>query len=61
MIKWYRKKIEQKLEDCCQEVLGLVDRLVAQVAGRDDSAHVFFLKMRADYNRYMCEFVAGER
>ncbi len=62
MIRWYRRKIEQKLDENCKEVLAIVEKLVQKTKGSPDiETQVFFTKMIADYNRYMCEFVDGER
>lgn len=62
VIKWYRKKIETKLEENCREILKIIDQLMKRTKGsKDVESQVFFTKMTADYNRYMCEFVDGEK
>lgn len=57
MIEWYRNKVAQKLDDCCKEVLSLVENLQKEAEKISNvSAQIFLLKMKADYCRYMCEF-----
>lgn len=61
LIKMYRKKIENELADICQEALDLIKNdLIPKVKTIPD-AKVFYLKMRGDYYRYLCEFSFGER
>lgn len=62
VIKWYRKKIEVKLEENCREILKIIEQLIKRTkSGKDVESQVFFTKMIADYNRYMCEFVDGDK
>ena len=59
LINQYRKMIETELHEICDRVLKLlVDVLIpnSQVA----EAKVFYMKMRGDYYRYLCEFTSGE-
>jgi 14-3-3 protein epsilon len=53
----YRIRVENELETICKEVLALLESRLLQV-GRTGSeeAAVFYLKMTADYYRYMSEF-----
>lgn len=54
-IKWYRKLIENELMGECQGILDLLDR--PQFKKNDNAeAEIFHLKMKGDYNRYLCEF-----
>jgi len=51
--------IELELNGICKDVLDLLkDVLIpnSQVA----EAKVFYMKMRGDYYRYLCEFTSGE-
>jgi len=59
LIKWYKKKIEKELFELCQDVLSLlVDVLIPKSDVAD--AKVFYMKMRGDYYRYLCEFTSGD-
>jgi 14-3-3 protein epsilon len=53
----YRVRVENELESLCKEVLALLESRLLQVsrAGAEEAA-VFYLKMTADYYRYMSEF-----
>ena len=54
-----RKKIEEELENICFDVLALLnDSLIPNARAVD--AKVFYLKMRGDYYRYLCEFTSGD-
>ncbi len=51
--------IETELNGICQDVLDLLrDVLIpnSEVA----EAKVFYMKMRGDYYRYLCEFTSGD-
>jgi 14-3-3 protein epsilon len=61
LIKQYRRKIEAELSDICQEVLDLLkDELIPKVKAVPE-AKVFYMKMRGDYYRYLCEFTSGDK
>jgi len=55
----FRTRVEDELETICKEVLALLESRLLQV-GRTgaaaEEAAVFYLKMTADYYRYMSEF-----
>uniref|UniRef100_H2ZQW7 14-3-3 domain-containing protein n=1 Tax=Ciona savignyi TaxID=51511 RepID=H2ZQW7_CIOSA len=57
----YRKKIENELETYCKEVLKLLDEKIIPTVENDTEvqaeAAVFYWKMKADYYRYMAEFM----
>lgn len=60
LIKDYRERIEEELETVCNEVLQLIDKLIA--VNKDESdvdGGVFFLKMKGDYCRYKAEVKSG--
>jgi len=60
----YRKEIEKELEERCGEVLDLIkDHLLKTVdeTTNPSEAKVFYLKMKADYFRYLVEVSVGEK
>jgi 14-3-3 protein epsilon len=59
LINQYRKMIESELNGICQDVLMLLKNVLipnSEVA----EAKVFYMKMRGDYYRYLCEFTSGD-
>lgn len=60
LIKEYKKKIEQELEDKCQDVLKLIDEFLL-VNSKNPEAKVFFRKMQGDYYRYLGEFLVDRK
>ncbi|XP_003387309.1 PREDICTED: 14-3-3 protein zeta/delta-like [Amphimedon queenslandica] len=50
----YRKQIEGELKEMCDEVTGLLDKLL-EPANDDTESKVFYLKMKGDYFRYLSE------
>lgn len=56
--KEYRVKIEEELNDICQDVLDLLDNFLVPRATTPESK-VFYLKMKGDYYRYIAEVSAG--
>eukprot|EP00731_Ephydatia_muelleri_P010433 Em0005g1019a len=69
MAKEYREKIETELTDICNEVLTLLDKYLipkASSGGKEGSpnkeeSHVFYLKMKGDYYRYLAEVATGDK
>ncbi|OMJ94023.1 hypothetical protein SteCoe_2943 [Stentor coeruleus] len=51
----FRLKIEEELNNRCQEVLDLISSILANKKNNTES-RVFFLKMQGDYYRYMAEY-----
>jgi len=59
LINQYRKMIETELNLICQDVLNLLENVLIP-ASQVAEARVFYMKMRGDYYRYLCEFTSGE-
>jgi len=59
MIGEYKEKVEAELKDICAEVLGLLDKFLIARASSAESK-VFYLKMKADYFRYLAEVALGD-
>jgi len=54
----YKRQIEEELEEICNEILNaLKSDLIVQ--GECDEAQVFYLKMGADYYRYLAEAITN--
>jgi len=61
LIKIYRAVVEKELDKICTEILELLDQYLVPSATTAEAA-VFYLKMKADYNRYLSEYkIASER
>ena len=55
----YKEKVEGELRSFCREILRIIDSdLLAKVSS--DEGKVFFIKMKGDYYRYICEFAQGQ-
>ena len=59
-IKAYKSKVETELNKICADILNLLDTMLIGKAEGDESK-VFYLKMKADYYRYLAEFAADEQ
>jgi hypothetical protein len=55
LIQSYRAVVEKELDEVCGEILGLLDQHLVPSATTVE-ASVFYLKMKADYHRYLAEF-----
>jgi len=56
--KEYCTSVESELRDICDTILSLLnDRLVPNSTSGEST--VFYLKMKADYHRYLAEFTGG--
>jgi len=53
----YRVQVEKEVHDTCSEIIGLLDKHLVGKA-TDAEAKVFYLKMKADYYRYLAEVSA---
>merc|ERR1711904_571795 len=57
--KEYCSKVEAELQKICDTILGLLDGNLIAKAPNGESK-VFYLKMKADYYRYIAEFSDGD-
>jgi 14-3-3 protein epsilon len=55
----YKEKVEGELRSFCREILRLIDSDLLPHTN-DSEGKVFFLKMKGDYYRYICEFAQGQ-
>jgi len=60
LLRGYRIKIEQELNEKCLDVLNLLDNELVPKASNDE-ATVFYLKMKGDYHRYLAEFATDDQ
>ena len=54
-----RIKVEGEVQTICNTVLGILDQSLIPKAPNGEFK-AFYLKMKADYNRYIAEFTTGE-
>jgi len=55
----YCGKVEEELQKICDTILKLLDeKLIPKTSGE---SKVFYVKMKADYYRYIAEFTSGEK
>ena len=57
IIKNYKNIIEKDILDICKNVISLINNFLLTKAVIDESK-MFYLKMKGDYYRYLCEFKA---
>jgi len=58
LVKDYKSKVSDELNAICQDILSLLDtHLITKATAAE--ATVFYLKMKADYYRYLAEFAEG--
>merc|ERR1719487_2040630 len=55
------KLVEEELNTICEDILGLLDSNLIAKASSSAEATVFYLKMKADYYRYLAEFATGQK
>jgi 14-3-3 protein epsilon len=55
----YKEEVEGELQRLCLEILTLVELI--EERGVDEQIRAFYCKMKGDYSRYLCEFLAAER
>ena len=58
-IREYREKIENEITKNCQNVITIVENDLLKKASETESK-VFYIKMKADYNRFICEYAVGD-
>jgi hypothetical protein len=58
-IKEIKDKIEKELNAICDEIQSIIDKYLIPNA-TDVENKVFYLKLKADYYRYKCEFANGK-
>ena len=57
LLEKYKSRVESELKDKCLEALKLLsDHLLPAYKGKNNESEVFYLKMSADYYRYLAEF-----
>merc|ERR1719453_130197 len=55
----YKSKVEAELNNICNDILELLDQDLIPKSGGSAEATVFYMKMKADYFRYLAEFATG--
>lgn len=55
-----RLELKEELKKYCNELIQLVDEKLLPVSESDKAAKIFYLKLKGDYCRYMCEALEGE-
>ena len=58
VVKEYRKKLEEELEQTCYNVLSLLNQILIAKTSNMESK-VFYLKMCGDFNRYLSKISLG--
>uniref|UniRef100_A0A914CZ81 14-3-3 domain-containing protein n=1 Tax=Acrobeloides nanus TaxID=290746 RepID=A0A914CZ81_9BILA len=57
----YRNNLSQELRELCTEIITTIDEhLMPKVETSDEEAKIYYLKMKADYYRYICEVMKGD-
>ncbi|XP_077413693.1 14-3-3 protein beta/alpha-1-like [Vanacampus margaritifer] len=59
LVKEYREKVENELQEICNNVLSLLDKYLIGNSKHQESK-VFYLKMKGDYYRYLAEVASGD-
>jgi len=61
LVSTYKVKVEEELHAVCHDILTLLDDNLIHKADKQAEASVFYLKMKADYFRYLAEFAVGAK
>ena len=56
-MKKYLEQIEKELIAPCDDIIQLLDDVLIPNSTEDTESNVFYLKMKGDYYRYLCEFL----
>ena len=59
LVETYQSRVEEELNTICEDILGLLDSNLIAKASSSAEATIFYLKMKADYYRYLAEFAEG--
>lgn len=59
MIKRYREKVVEELRKKCTKIIEILDADHIPLASKPETK-IFYIKMRADYARYLAEFTTGQ-
>lgn len=59
-IEQYKQKIEKELKGLCDELIELIDHKLLPNAKNPEN-EIFYKKMKADYMRYLAEFLEEEK
>lgn len=57
----YKDDVEKELTEVCENLLTILSKSLLPDAVADSEAHVFYLKMKGDYYRYIAEFAKSEQ
>jgi len=55
----YKEEIVAEIKSICDDVIGLISDSILPKA-KENSEQVFWLKMQADYNRYLAEVISNK-
>jgi len=55
----YKAQVSKELNTICDDILELLDKSLIAKADGNSEATVFYMKMKADYYRYLAEFADG--
>merc|ERR1740130_2612069 len=58
-VQSYKTRVEKELNDICEDILALLSSSLVKFAAQPE-AKVFYLKMKADYYRYLAEFTGNK-
>jgi len=60
IVKQYKERIEQELEEICKDILETLQEHLVPSA-KEGESKVFYKKMQGDYFRYLAEFASGAK